>query len=400
MSTVHLSTFRVLLGVYLLQHFLLLVPFAAELFSGVGLFPEAKALPSFGVFPNPLFLFDAPAFAVLFLLLLCLLSVLLTFGWRRRICALCIWFGWAALLSRAPFIANPSIPFIGLLLLGLAALPGDLSTPAARSSAALLWKGVWVILALSYTVSGLHKLGSPSWLDGSALSELTRNPLARDYFVTTLFSQAPWWITAVCTWGALGLEILFAPLALFRLTRPWVWLAMVGLHLGILSMVSFADLTLGMLLVHLFTFDEGWIASRVKAAARAPIVFFDGSCVMCSRLARYMTAIDSTALFRLAPLQGETFRSIVPAETAVAIPDSIVVQTHTGALLTRSDAIVYIGRALGGILGLCGLALSFVPRFARDYGYDLVAKLRYRLFGRTKESCSLIPLKERTRFLP
>lgn len=315
-------------------------------------------------------------------------------------CSLLLWFGWAALLSRAPFIANPSIPFIGLLLLGLAAVPGDLSTPAAISSATFLWKGVWVILALSYTVSGLHKLGSPSWVDGSALAELTHNPLARDYFLTDLLSQAPWWISAVGTWGTLGLEILFAPLALFRRTRPWVWLAMVGLHLGILCMVSFADLTVGMLLVHVFTFDERWIPSRVRNVAISPIVFFDGTCVMCNRFARILLSIDSAAVFQMAPLQGETFRSIVPAEARAAMPDSIVVRTHEGLVLTRSDAIAYIGMALGGVMGLCGLALSFIPRIARDGVYDFVANIRYRAFGRTKELCALIPFEERRRLQP
>ncbi len=39
---------------------------------------------------------------------------------------------------------------------------------------------------------------------------------------------------------------------------------MVGMHLGILSVVSFADLTAGMLMAHAFVFDPGWVGERLK----------------------------------------------------------------------------------------------------------------------------------------
>jgi hypothetical protein len=41
-------------------------------------------------------------------------------------------------------------------------------------------------------------------------------------------------------------------------TRPLMWLAMVGMHIGILALVSFADLSAGMLMLHFFTFDSRW----------------------------------------------------------------------------------------------------------------------------------------------
>ena len=55
------------------------------------------------------------------------------------------------------------------------------------------------------------------------------------------------------------LEILFLPLAAWRWTRPLIWTAMVGLHIGILGLVSFADLSAGMLMLHLFTVDVRWV---------------------------------------------------------------------------------------------------------------------------------------------
>ncbi|MEZ4465302.1 MAG: hypothetical protein R3F43_12660 [bacterium] len=51
--------------------------------------------------------------------------------------------------------------------------------------------------------------------------------------------------------------------------RPWSWLSLVGLHLGILASVQFAELTLGMLVVHLFAFDPAWLPRRRRAAVAA-----------------------------------------------------------------------------------------------------------------------------------
>ncbi|WP_113960415.1 hypothetical protein [Roseimicrobium gellanilyticum] len=49
------------------------------------------------------------------------------------------------------------------------------------------------------------------------------------------------------------MELLFLPLSLHRLTRAAAWAALVLMHAGILLVVDFADLSIGMLMIHLFT---------------------------------------------------------------------------------------------------------------------------------------------------
>jgi hypothetical protein len=63
----------------------------------------------------------------------------------------------------------------------------------------------------------------------------------------------------VATWGTLGLEIAFPLLACSLRTRPWAWLSMVAMHIALLVFVDFADLSVGMLVVHLFTFEPRWL---------------------------------------------------------------------------------------------------------------------------------------------
>jgi hypothetical protein len=47
-------------------------------------------------------------------------------------------------------------------------------------------------------------------------------------------------------------ELLVAPLALIRRLRPWLWLALTGMHLGLMALIDFADLSLGMLMLTVF----------------------------------------------------------------------------------------------------------------------------------------------------
>lgn len=59
----------------------------------------------------------------------------------------------------------------------------------------------------------------------------------------------------IASWGALTLELTYVLLALSRRARPWIWVAMLTLHLSLMVFIDFADLSFGMVILHLFTFD-------------------------------------------------------------------------------------------------------------------------------------------------
>jgi len=99
-------------------------------------------------------------------------------------------------------------------------------------------------------------------------------------------------------------------------------------------------------------------------------------------------------------LQGETFSARVAEARRAGLPDSVVVLTRDGELLVRSAAFLHIFRRLGGGWRVLATFLSVVPRWLRDFVYDLVARIRYRVFGKREELCPIVPAGLRARFDP
>ncbi len=271
--------FRIILGVYLTVHFLMLIPFAADTFSNQGQLPQANLNLTYGFFPNILNTLDSPVQVEIFLGVLTMLSLAFTLGLNRRLMALLLWYGWAALFNRNNLISNPGIPFVGFLLLLTVFVPATeaFSLRERRENeefkiSPVLYYGAWLLMATGYMVSGLDKLNSPSWLNGDAIPLVLDLPLARDWFLRDLVAGLPTPVLRAHTWGVLALEIGFPLLALWRRTRFLAWLLMTGMHCGILLMVDFADLTLGMLMIHVFVFDARWLGRgfMAKIAARLP----------------------------------------------------------------------------------------------------------------------------------
>lgn len=387
------SLYRGLLGAYLLVHFVVLLPWAAELFSDRGVLP-ASASPLLAAFPNVLLLSDAVPVVTALVVAGALGALLLLLGFHDRVGALGAWYVLACLFGRNPLISNPSLPFIGWLLLAHVLVPpAPYGSWAARKRAdprggwhlpGALVTAAWILMCLAYSYSGYTKLLSPSWVDGTALQRVLSNPLARPGLVRELLLASPPALLRLATWSALGLELAFAPLALLRRVRPWIWLAMVGMHAGLLVLVDFAELSVGMLVLHLFTFDPRWIPGRWPR--RRDLVLYDGSCALCHGVTRFVLSEDrhGTA-FVFAPLPQED-------------KETVKVRTESGDLLGRSEAVLYLLERLGGFWRVLAVVGHVAPRRLRDAVYDLVARYRYRVFGRSASACPILPADLRSRF--
>jgi predicted DCC family thiol-disulfide oxidoreductase YuxK len=401
------SLFRAAFGIYLFAHFAQLTPWAAEVFSNQGVLADGAASPLLKLFPNVLALWDGPAFVTALVATAAGLSLLFAAGFRDRLVAVLLWYVWACLHGRMPLISNPGLPYVGWLLLAHAFLPpapfGSWSA-RGRVDPDNGWRmpdGIilvaWVLMALGYSYSGYTKLVSPSWLDGTALARVLDNPLARPGWPREAMLALPDAVLRLLTWGALAAELLFAPLALLQRVRPWIWMAMLAMHLGLIAVIDFADLSLGMVMLHLFTFDPAWVTPR--RAATTETLFYDGRCGLCHRAVRFVLAEDRGGeAFRVAPLGGETFQKTVPESRREGLPDSVVVQAADGTLLTRSAAVLHILHRLGGAWRVLAVVGSLVPAFLRDGAYNGLARVRRRIFAAPAETCPLLPKQLRDRF--
>ena len=128
-----------------------------------------------------------------------------------------------------------------------------------------------------------------------------------------------------------------------------------------------------------------------------PIVFFDGECVMCNQFVDILLNIDRQGSVMIAPLQGTTAAKLLPP-----LPNNreewSIFYIDRGEIFEQSDAFLNICRRLGGIWSILNL-FKIIPRSIRNVIYRIIARNRYRLFGR-RSTCRLPNEQEKSRFLP
>lgn len=141
------------------------------------------------------------------------------------------------------------------------------------------------------------------------------------------------------------------------------------------------------------------VSSHEQTPSLPPyVVLYDGVCGLCSRTVQWLMARDRHAALRFAPLQGETAARLRAEHPD--IPDSLdtVVYVAEGRVFVRSKAFLHMARHLGRPWRWT-YALRWLPALPLDLAYRLVARVRYRVWGRY-ETCRLPTTSERDRLLP
>jgi predicted DCC family thiol-disulfide oxidoreductase YuxK len=137
------------------------------------------------------------------------------------------------------------------------------------------------------------------------------------------------------------------------------------------------------------------------------MVVFDGHCGFCNGSVRWVLRRDRLDRLRFVASEspkvtGLLLRQGISAVDSPAGPGSILaVHNPDGPseeVLERSAALIAILAALPGPWPAVALVLRCVPRPLRDFGYGIVARWRYRIWGRL-DSCPLPTPAERARFL-
>jgi predicted DCC family thiol-disulfide oxidoreductase YuxK len=129
------------------------------------------------------------------------------------------------------------------------------------------------------------------------------------------------------------------------------------------------------------------------------IVLFDGVCNLCSASVQFIIKRDKYSRFRFASLQSrygtEILNGFFSENREIELYSIFLIEGNR--IYSRSDAVLRIARGLKGGWPLLS-ALRIIPRFIRDPIYNLIARNRYRMFGK-KDQC-MIPTQElKARFI-
>ncbi|HSD73263.1 MAG TPA: thiol-disulfide oxidoreductase DCC family protein [Steroidobacteraceae bacterium] len=128
-----------------------------------------------------------------------------------------------------------------------------------------------------------------------------------------------------------------------------------------------------------------------------PVLLFDGVCKLCTGSVAFVLRHEGDQDLRFAPLQSPAGVRLMQEFSIDPNQMKTFVVIADGKAYVRSDAAIRVARFLRGAWKLLSM-LKIIPRPMRDYAYDVVARNRYRWFGR-HDAC-IVPTPElRKRFI-
>jgi predicted DCC family thiol-disulfide oxidoreductase YuxK len=136
----------------------------------------------------------------------------------------------------------------------------------------------------------------------------------------------------------------------------------------------------------------------MTAEQEHPIILFDGLCNLCSRAVRFVLRRDKAKVFRFAAMQSDAGRDLLRKHGLPARGVDYLVLVEGGRTYTKSDAVIRIAARFTWPWRWWAAVVRLVPRSLRDLKYSLVARIRYRLFGK-RATCLVAPPGAVDRFL-
>lgn len=127
------------------------------------------------------------------------------------------------------------------------------------------------------------------------------------------------------------------------------------------------------------------------------IILFDGVCNFCNFWVNFIINRDSDNSFLFSALQSESGQEILKSFNLSTTEFDTFILVDGNQYLTRSDAVISIAKNLKGFPKILIIG-KWIPKFFRDFLYDLVAKSRYKIFGK-RQSCRIPTPEEKSRFL-
>ena len=127
------------------------------------------------------------------------------------------------------------------------------------------------------------------------------------------------------------------------------------------------------------------------------VILFDGVCNFCSFWVNFVIKRDKKDKFRFAALQSETGEKYLKKfGLNITDPDTFVLIDGENYFI-KSTAALKVARELKSWLKI-SYPLIFLPISFRDFLYDLIAKNRYKIFGK-KDVCRIPTAEEKKKFI-
>ncbi|MDH5476216.1 MAG: thiol-disulfide oxidoreductase DCC family protein [Cyclobacteriaceae bacterium] len=112
-------------------------------------------------------------------------------------------------------------------------------------------------------------------------------------------------------------------------------------------------------------------------------ILFDGVCNLCNGATNFIINRDKEEIFHFVPLQSEKGAFLLKKYMLPPYELNTIILLDNDKAYIKSTAILKIVRHLSGAWPFL-FGLMIIPRFIRDNCYDIIAKNRYKWFGKSK----------------
>ena len=124
------------------------------------------------------------------------------------------------------------------------------------------------------------------------------------------------------------------------------------------------------------------------------VIIYDGICVLCNKYIKWVLDKDKENLFLISNLQSKFTEEKFPELRKI---DSVAVIKKNGEIIQKSKAVNHILKSINRLI-LLRIILNILPLSISNLFYDIVAKSRYKVFGKY-DSCKLPEPEYKSRFI-
>lgn len=129
----------------------------------------------------------------------------------------------------------------------------------------------------------------------------------------------------------------------------------------------------------------------------SPVLFYDGYCALCNFWVKFLYTKPTKQFIYFATLESEALANLRRSGVEIPSVDSALYWDGQ-SLYTKADVAIQLLRQCKGGWRLLGKFISLFPPFLRNFGYDGIAAIRYKVFGKY-ESCPIPPPEVQKHFL-